>query len=147
LPKAPEPPPADAPAVLLDTHERDHLIAFDVCKALLTSGVRPDLIAQEDAPGQNSSLFAERLGKTRGLIVLFGRASEEWVHARLDEGRKLMVSNPGGSLRFCGVLLAPPSAATAESFEHPLFKTHVLDIRQGLSPAALGPVLQGLGVR
>ena len=77
--------------MLLDTHERDHLIAFDVCKALLTSGVRPDLIAQEDAPGLNSSLFAERLGKTRGLIVLFGRASEEWVHARLDEGRKLMV--------------------------------------------------------
>ena len=147
LPKAPESPPADAPAVLLDTHERDHLIAFDVCKALLTSGVRPDLIAQEDAPGLNSSLFAERLGKTRGLIVLFGRASEEWVHARLDEGRKLMASNPGGGLRFCGVLLAPPSAATAESFEHPLFKTHVLDIRQGLSPAALGPVLQGLGVR
>jgi hypothetical protein len=147
LPKEPEPAPAaDAPAVLLDTHERDHLIAFDVCKTLLTSGVRPDLIAQQDGPGQNSSLFAERLAKTRGLIVLFGQASEEWVRARLDEGRKLMVSNPGGGLRFCGVLLAPPSVAKPESFEHPLFKTHVLDIRQGLSPAALGPVLQGLGV-
>jgi hypothetical protein len=57
-----------------------------------------------------------------------------------------MVSNPGGGLRFCGVLIAPPSVATPESFEHPLFKTHVLDIRQGLTPAALGPVLQGLGV-
>jgi TIR domain-containing protein len=146
LPKEKEPDAADAPAVLLDTHERDHLIAFDVCKTLLTSGIRPDLLAQQDGPGQNSSLFAERLAKTRGLIVLYGQASEEWVRARLDEGRKLMVSNPGGGLRFCGVLLAPPSVAKPESFEHPLFKTTVLDIRQGLSPAALGPVLQGLGV-
>lgn len=146
LPKDREPASADAPAVLLDTHERDHLIAFDVCKTLLTSGIRPDLLAQQDAPGQNSTLFAERLAKTRGLIVVLGRASEEWVRARLDEGRKLMVSNPGGGLRFCGVLIAPPSVATPESFEHPLFKTHVLDIRQGLTPAALGPVLQGLGV-
>ena len=63
--------------------------------------------------------FAERLAKTRGLIVLFGQASEEWVRARLDEGRKLMVSNPGGGLRFCGVLLAPPSVAKPESFEPP----------------------------
>jgi hypothetical protein len=147
LPKEPEPAPAaDAPAVLLDTHERDHLIAFDVCKTLLTNGIRPDLLAQQDGPAQNSSLFAERLAKTRGLIVLFGRASEEWVRARLDEGRKLMVSNPGAGLRFFGVMLAPPSVATPASFEHPLFKTHVLDIRQGLSPAALGPILQGLGV-
>ena len=115
LPKDPEPASADAPAVLLDTHERDHLIAFDVCKTLLTSGIRPDLIAQQDAPGQNSTLFAERLAKTRGLIVRPGRASEEWVRARLDEGRKLMVSNPGGGLRFCGVLMAPPSVARTGS--------------------------------
>ena len=86
LPKDPEPASADAPAVLLDAHERDHLIAFDVCKTLLTSGIRPDLIAQQDA-GQNSTLFAERLQR-QGLIVLLGRASEEWVRARLDEGRK-----------------------------------------------------------
>jgi hypothetical protein len=138
--------PAPAPAVLLDTHERDQLVAYDVCKALVTSGVRPDLIAQQDGPTQNTALFAERLRQARGLIVLFGRASEEWVRARLDEGRKLMVTTPG-ALRFCGVLLAPPSEASPAAFEHPLFKTTVLDIRQGLSPDALGPVLQGLGVR
>ena len=147
-----EPPPrpapsGEAPAVLLDTHERDHLVAFDVCKALLTSGVRPDLIAQQDGPAQNSSLFAERLKGTRGLIVLFGRSSEEWVRARLDEARKLMVTAPGG-LRFCGVLMAPPNEGKNQAaFEHPLFKTHVLDIRQGLNPDTLSPVLHGLGVR
>ena len=144
---APPPLPGEAPAVLLDTHERDHLVAFDVCKALLSSGVRPDLIAQQDGPGQNTTLFAERLRQARGLIVLFGRASEEWVRARLDEGRKLMVTSPGG-LRFCGVLMAPPNEGKNQAaFEHPLFKTHVIDIRQGLSPDALGSVLQGLGLR
>jgi hypothetical protein len=146
-PPLPPPLPGEAPAVLLDTHERDHLVAFDVCKALLTSGIRPDLIAQQDGPGQNATLFAERLRQARGLIVLFGRASEEWVRARLDEGRKLMVTSPGG-LRFCGVLMAPPNEGKNQAaFEHPLFKTHVLDIRQGLNPDALGAVLQGLGVR
>jgi len=147
--EAPPPPPlpGEAPAVLLDTHERDHLVAFDVCKALLSSGVRPDLIAQQEGPGQNTALFAERLRQARGLIVLFGRASEEWVRARLDEGRKLMVTSPGG-LRFCGVLMAPPNEGKNQAaFEHPLFKTHVIDIRQGLNPDALGSVLQGLGVR
>jgi len=144
---APPPLPGETPAVLLDTHERDHLVAFDVCKALLSSGVRPDLIAQQDGPGQNTTLFAERLRQARGLIVLFGRASEEWVRARLDEGRKLMVTSPGG-LRFCGVLMAPPNEGKNQAaFEHPLFKTHVIDIRQGLNPDALGSVLQGLGVR
>ena len=129
--------------MLLDTHEKDHLVAFDVCKALFTSGVRPDLIAQEDDPRTNTTLFAEHLKQARGLIVLFGRASEEWVRARLDEGRKLMVTDPGG-LRFCGVLLAPPNQdKDPAAFEHPLFKTHVLDIRQGLDTAALGPCSRG----
>ena len=50
--------PPTRPPCCLDAHERDHLIAFDVCKTLLTSGIRPDLIAQQDAPGQNSTLFA-----------------------------------------------------------------------------------------
>lgn len=146
-PPPPPPPSGEAPAVLLDTHERDHLVAFDVCKALLTSGVRPDLIAQQDGPAQNTSLFAERLKQTRGLIVLYGRSSEEWVRARLDEGRKLMVTAPGG-LRFCGVLMAPPNEGKNQAaFDHPLFKTHVLDIRQGLNPDTLSPVLHGLGVR
>jgi hypothetical protein len=144
--RASSPAPSGKPAVLLDTHEKDHLVAFDVCKALLTSGIRPDLLAQEDDPRQNTTLFAERLKKAQGLMVLFGKASEDWVRARLGEALKLMVTAHFG-LKFCGVLLAPPDEGKSQaSFEHPLFRTHVLDIRQGLKPDTLGPVLQGLGV-
>jgi hypothetical protein len=140
------PAPGGKPAVLLDTHEKDHLVAFDVCKALLTSGIRPDLLAQEDDPRQNTTLFAERLKKAQGLMVLFGKASEDWVRARLGEALKLMVTAHVG-LKFCGVLLAPPDEGKSQaSFEHPLFKTQVLDIRQGLNADTLGPVLQGLGL-
>mgnify|MGYP003694349237 CR=1 FL=1 len=50
-----------------------------------------------------------------------------------------MVSNRAAASRFCsGVLIAPPSVAKPESFEHPLFKTHVLDIRQGADPRRPG---------
>ena len=144
--RSPKPPLGAEPAVLLDAHEKDHLVAFDVCKALLTSGIRPDLIAQGDDPRQSTTLFAERLKQSRGLMILFGRASEEWVRARLGEALKLMVTS-SSALRFCGVLLAPPDEGKDQaSFEYPLFKTHVLDIRRGLGPDALEPVLQGLTV-
>ena len=43
--------------------------------------------------------------------------------------------------------MLPNEGKNQAAFEHPLFKTHVLDIRQGLNPDTFSPVLHGLGVR
>ncbi len=142
---ASEPAPEDAPpAVLLDTHVKDQMIALQASQALLERDVQPYVNPEEDDPRSNMRILEERLRQVQALIIVFGQASERWVRTRLAEAIKVAVAE-SCPLKACGVYLAPPDEGKSGfDLQLPLFPVHLLDNRAGFDPATLEPILRGL---
>ncbi len=140
-----EPAPGKVtPAVLLDTHVKDQMIALQASQALLERDVQPYVNPEEDDPRSNMNILVERLRQVQALIIVFGHASERWVRTRLAEAIKLAIAE-SCPLKACGVYLAPPDAGKSGfELQLPLFPVHLLDNRDGFDPATLDPILRGL---
>ncbi len=137
-------PGKTTPAVLLDTHVKDQMIAFQASQALLERNVQPYVNPEEDDPRSNMRILEQRLRQVQALIIVFGHASERWVRTRLAEAIKLAIAE-SCPLEAWGVYLAPPDdGKDGVSFDLPMLDVHVLDNRDGFDPATLDPILRGL---
>ena len=83
----------DKISVLLDTHFSDQLYALDLSKILLENQIQPFINPQEDDPGKNINLMAERLSQVKKLIFLYGAVSKEWVLERMSAAVRLIINN------------------------------------------------------
>jgi len=128
-------------ALLLDTHLKDQGLALEVGRHLLERDIQPFVNPEDDDPRHNLRILQERLQQVQGLIVFFGRVSEQWVRARLAEAINIAVAD-GCPLRFCGVFVGPPAQdKRAERISLPFMKLHLIDGRQGVDAAVLDSAL------
>lgn len=128
-------------ALLLDTHLKDQGLALEVGRHLLERDIQPFVNPEDDDPRHNLRTLQERLQQVQGLIVFFGRVSEQWVRARLAEAINIAVAD-GCPLKFCGVFIGPPAQDKhADRISLPFMKLHLIDGRQGVDAGVLDGVL------
>lgn len=132
---------ASADAMLLDTHMKDQVHAFELGQYLLKHHVQPYINPQEDDPGKNLNLFSERLRQVAGLIIFYGAVTEEWVRARLAVALQIAVAE-GYPLRACGVYIAPPHKPNpARKLSLPLVPVEWMDHTAGFNSKAVDHLL------
>jgi len=93
--------------VLLDTHLKDQIYAFDLCKILCQNEIQPFLNAQEDDPLKNINLLGDRISQVSKLIFLYGYVSKEWIIQRMTKALQLIIEN-NYSVDYFYLYLAPP---------------------------------------
>ena len=128
-------------AMLLDTHLKDQVHAFELGQYLLKHHVQPYINPQEDDPAKNLQLFTERLKQVGILIIFYGLVTEEWVRARLAIAVQIAVAE-GCPLRACGVYVAPPrKPEAARRFSLPLLQVDWMDHTNGFNSVAVDHLL------
>jgi hypothetical protein len=98
---------SDDSAVLLETHLKDQLHAFDLGRTLTELKIRLHLHSEGDEPGGSVRAFEESLRKVNRLIIVFGSVDEYWVRERLGDAVKFAVT-ARHPLKSCSVYFAPP---------------------------------------
>ena len=132
-------------AVLLDTHIKDQLVAFQMSQFLFEKNIQPYINPEDDDPVRNIQFLQERLKQVEALIIFFGQVGVEWVRARLAEAIKIVVTG-GYPIKAFFVYLAPPETQKdALNFEQPFLNLHLLGNRKGFNPDSLGPLFEELG--
>lgn len=95
-------------AVLLDTHLKDQLYAFELGRLLVERSVQPYINPQDDDPNKNLEAFESRLRQVSTLVILYGQVSEGWVRHRLGVALQLSVVN-NLPLKAFYVCVVPPA--------------------------------------
>jgi hypothetical protein len=105
----PEPHPAEGSgsAILVDTHLKDQLYAFEIGRFLLENNVQPYINPQEDDPNKNLDTFEARLGQVSSLAIIYGEVSESWVRHRLGVALQLSILR-NLPLKSFAVVMVPP---------------------------------------
>jgi hypothetical protein len=112
---------------LLDTHLKDQIYAFDLCKILCQNEIQPFLNAQEDDPLKNINLLGDRISQVSKLIFLYGYVSKEWIIQRMTKALQLIIEN-NYSVDYFYLYLAPPhKEADSIVFGQKLLKLSVFD--------------------
>jgi len=78
-------------SVLLDTHYRDQLYAFDISKTLIENQIQPYVNPSEDDPHRNLSFFEDRISQVSKLIFLYGSVTREWVVERMSTALQMIL--------------------------------------------------------
>lgn len=106
--KASQSPAPSLGAVLLDTHLKDQLYAFELGRLLVERSVQPYINPQEDDPNKNLEAFEARLRQVSTLVILYGQVNEGWVRHRLGVALQLSVVN-NLPIKSFYVLVVPPA--------------------------------------
>ena len=95
-------------AVLLDTHQKDQLFAFELGKFLVQHNIQPFINPQEDDPNKDIDILERQLKKVSALLILYGHVTDEWVKHRLGTALKFSLVNSIPIKSFCVVNVPPP---------------------------------------
>ncbi len=133
-------------AVLVDTHLKDQLFAFELSRFLLENKIQPYINPQEDDPTKNTDLLEARLNEVSMLMILYGSVNENWVRQRLGAALQLKMVNNLPIQSFCIVSVPPEKKVKAIDFNFGMDWIWLVDNSGSttLDPAALAPVLQSL---
>jgi hypothetical protein len=110
------PAPVPPRGVLLDTHLKDQMFAFEISKLLLTNNVQPYINPQEDDPGKNLDAFEARLAQVSSLAIVYGSVTESWVRQRLGVALQMSIAKNLPIKSFSVVLVPPPKQDRALTF-------------------------------
>jgi TIR domain len=125
---------SDDSAVLLETHLKDQLHAFDLGRSLTELNIRLHLHSEGDEPGASVRAFEESLRKVDRLIIVFGSVDEYWVRGRLGDAVKFAIT-ARHPLKSCGVYFAPPrNKSDNGEFKLPLLPVYEFDSRDLADP-------------
>lgn len=106
----------EAKAVLLDTHIKDQLFAYQVGQYFLQNDIQPFINPQEDDPSKNLDILEARLRTVSMLMILFGQVSEQWVRQRLGAALQLSVVKGFRIKSFCVYSIPPDKGQTLTDF-------------------------------
>jgi len=124
----------DASAVLLETHLKDQLHAFDLGRTLTELRIRLHLHSEGNEPGGSVRAFEESLRKVDRLIIVFGSVAEDWVRERLGDAVKFAIT-ARHPLKSCSVYFAPPrNKSDNGKFKLPLLPVYEFDSRDLADP-------------
>jgi MinD-like ATPase involved in chromosome partitioning or flagellar assembly len=104
--------PAQKVAVLLDVHYSDQLYAIELSKFLLDNGFTPFINPQEDDPFKDVGILTERISQVNKIVFIYGKASDQWILARMNVALQLIVTNNYPIDDFF-VFMVPPLKDTA----------------------------------
>jgi hypothetical protein len=128
-------------AVLLETHLKDQLHAFDLGRTLTELNIRLHLHSEGDEPGAGVRAFEDSLRKVDRLIIVFGSVDEYWVRGRLGDALKFAIT-ARHPLKTCSVYFAPPrSKSDNGEFKLPLLPVYEFDSRDLTAPQTLMRVM------
>ncbi|HEU0185342.1 MAG TPA: toll/interleukin-1 receptor domain-containing protein [Blastocatellia bacterium] len=133
---------SDDSAVLLETHLKDQLHAFDLGKTLTELNIRLHLHSEANEPGAGVKAFEESLRKVDRLIVVFGSVDEYWVRGRLGDALKFAIT-ARHPLKSCSVYFAPPRNKSGDGeFKLPLLPVYEFDSRDLIDQQSFMRVLR-----
>lgn len=116
--------------VLIDTHQKDQLHAFEFSKLLVEHKMQPYVNPLEDDPTANLSELESRLQKVKMLMVLYGSVGEDWVRQRLAEVLKLQVIKGLDIQEYC-VLNVPPEKKGELNFNFGPTRVNLINFNAG----------------
>jgi len=135
-------------AILLDTHLKDQLFAFELGRYLAENGVQPFMLQETDEPKKTLPHYEELLNEVDTLVIFFGNVAQEWVRERLQTALQFvarqLVAGQKAKLNTCCVYLLPPrTPAEVPSLPVSIFKIPVLDNSRSkdLEPNAIASLL------
>jgi hypothetical protein len=113
--------------VLLDTHIKDQLYAFDLGKLLLQHQIQPYINPQEDDPKKNNSMLLDRMGMVKKMIFMYGNVSKGWVLERMSATLQLIITRNYPVEDFF-VYMAPPNKKAEDlSLRQKFLRINVFD--------------------
>jgi hypothetical protein len=131
----------DDSAVLLETHLKDQLHAFDLGRTLTELKIRLHLHSEGDEPGAGVGAFEDSLKKVDRLIIVFGSVDEYWVRGRLGDAVKFAIT-ARHPLKTCSVYFAPPrNKSNNGEFKLPLLPVYEFDSRDLADPQSFMKVI------
>ncbi len=131
-------------SVLLDTHLKDQIFAFELGSILLKNGIQAYINPQEDDPNKNMDILEARLKEVSTLMILFGSVNEDWVRQRLGAALQLSVIKNLQIKSFC-VFTVPPEKKKEElNFNFGPVNVHTFNNSKNetLDPEALTTMLE-----
>ncbi|MCX6303726.1 MAG: toll/interleukin-1 receptor domain-containing protein [Bacteroidetes bacterium] len=114
-------------SVLLDTHCKDLVYAYDICKMLIENKIQPFVNPLEDDPRENSDILGERISQVTKVIFLYGLVSRDWVQERMNALLKYIITKelPIDQLI---LYMAPPRKEKNEfTFAQKFLKVKIID--------------------
>jgi hypothetical protein len=91
--------------VLLDTHYDDQLLALEISKQLIESGIQPYINPEDDDPKKNIIMLEDRISQVSKLVFFYGKVSYHWVAERIKSALQFIVSKKYPDKDFCIYML------------------------------------------
>lgn len=136
--------------VLLDTHLKDQMSAFELGAFLVGRGLQPFIHQETDNPVDGIKAFESQLTRVKTLVVFFGRVSQAWMEQRVKYAiqfvARQLANDIEPTLQACYVYVLPPQKH-APALGRGLFNVSVLDGRRSerIDPDVIAPLLRSLG--
>lgn len=115
--------------VLVVTHQKDQLHAFNVGSLLVKHHMQPYINPSEDDPTANFSELKARLDKVTMLMVLYGQVAEGWVRQWLGEILKLQMTSGLAIQEYCVINVPPEKEAV--NFDFGPIPVNLIDLNKG----------------
>lgn len=138
----------DYASILLDTHQKDQLFAFELGQYLNRKGIKIEFNQESRNPLVSLHNFEEYLQHVRNLVIIFGQVTSDWVLERLKKTIKLvstqLITFNEATLENLWIYLLPSSNITGEMAKlEKLFKIKYLDNRHSskLDESVVEPLL------
>ena len=120
----------EAAGVLVVTHQKDQLHAFNVGSLLVKHQMQPYINPSEDDPSANFNELKTRLDKVKMLMVLYGQVAEGWVRQWLGEVLKMQMTSGLSIKEYC-VINVPPEKSDAVNFDFGPIPINTIDLIKG----------------
>lgn len=114
-------------SVLLDTHIKDQLFAFEFGKFMLDKNIQPYINPQDDDPHKNISMLEDRISLVRKLIFFYGKVSKDWVIERMNAALQVIVEHNYFVDDFIVVMLPPHKDNSEFVLRQRFVKVNVFD--------------------
>ena len=138
-PPAPAPAAADAPLVHVLINEADRSAALPLLRALRAQGCAVTLPVFSGDAAALREANGQLLAGCELLLLFHGSGDELWKFHHLNDLRKLAAVTGRAALRAPWLCLAPPSTPDKQLLVD-LGEPRLIDLREGLSDAALAPL-------
>ncbi len=135
-------------AILLDTHRKDQLYAFELGRFLLENNIQPYINPEEDDPDKNLDVLEARLRAVSTLIIVFGNVNESWVRHRLGAALQISVIKKLPIKSYCVFSVPPEKQKEVLDFNLWPVPVRLIDNSKSstIERAALAPLLNDLRV-
>lgn len=136
-------------SVLVDTHQKDQLYAFELAGFLAKNDVEVDFNQESHDPNLSLTKFEHSIRQVQNLIILAGKVDHTWLKGRIKKAFKIVSeqfeAEDTFALENIWIFLAPASGGNVELPQFPpLIKINVLDNSHAetIDPQVISPLLQ-----